>query len=112
MRNSAYDNQINNVMRKEILEAEAKAFERMAGTGNNAKSIPDLPEPNMPSDLSLITLLIVVQVLMGLGCIIGGCIAASKAYDGAVWAVSGIVSGVFMFTLAVVTMACKKYLSK
>ncbi|MBD5381904.1 hypothetical protein [Clavibacter sp.] len=85
----------------------------MASPVRDSKSIPDRPEPNLPSDRSLITLLIVVQVLMGMACIIGGFIMAAKSRDdGAVVFICGVLASVFMFTLAVVTAACKKILDK
>ena len=91
-------------MRKEMLEAEARAFDRM---------VADTPNPNQQNNTASITLLIVVQVLMGMGCIIGGGIMAANTYrDGAVYVIAGLIAGVFMFTLAVVTSACKKYLDK
>lgn len=79
---------------------------------NGGTNLDALPEPSAP-DLSMIGLLIVVQCLMGVACIVGGGIMAANTYhDGPVYVIGGLVSGVFMFTLAVVTAACKKYLSK
>ena len=74
---------------------------------------PDSSTFSGGESLSLIGLLIVVQIIMGIVCIIGGCIIASPFhYDGTPYIIGGLISGMFMFTLAVITVACKKYLSK
>lgn len=97
-------------MRKEMLEAQAKAFDKMIGEPQDGKGTPN---PDEESTMSAIGLLIGVQVLMGMACIIGGFIMAAKSRDdGAVVFICGVLASVFMFTLAVVTAACKKYLGK
>lgn len=63
------------------------------------------------STISLIGFLIIAQILIGSVCIIGGCIAAIQ-YAGTTYAIYGIVAGLFNLTLAVITTACRKYLSK
>lgn len=93
-------------MRKEMLEAQAKAFDKMIGEPQDGK---ETPNPDEEDKVGVITLLIALQVLMGTACILGGFILAS---DSAGYALAGVAGGVFMYTLAVVTSACKKYLGK
>lgn len=87
--------------RASILRAEEEAPARQ-------KVTPD-PEGPHVSASGLITTLIVVHVLFGIVCIVAGLALGVDAYsDGAFYIMGGILAGVFEFTMAVVTAACKK----
>lgn len=72
---------------------------------------PDVYEASSSDASYLIKLLILVQILMGIICIIGGGLVSPHG-ESATYIISGILAGLFLFTLAVITAACRKYLDK
>lgn len=87
--------------RTSIVRAEEEANARL-------KVTPD-PEGPQVSVSGLITFLIAVHVLFGIICIIAG---LALGMDSSSYIMGGIMAGVFEFTMAVVTAACKKVLGK
>lgn len=91
--------------RASIVRAEEEALERQ-------QLLTGEPETPMAPSV-LITFLVAIHVLLGMVCIIVGLVLGIDSYfNKAAYIMGGIAAGVFEFTMAVITAACKKIICK